>query len=193
MGPAAVSTLQGRRWTNPCALDEYAATVDAGTIGHDAETLTLMERVQELVMLRLRTTRGLRVKAYRELTGRDFIRDNKSLIHALHRNQLVRIRNGYLSLTRNGLLVSNAILERFFSEMETVLGDSRPVPAKEPEVLGNGSGPGSASGQGDGQGSDRGRGQGNDRGSGQENRLSGPEQKEGSTAAPEHGQGGGSH
>ena len=31
--------------------------------------LTLMERVQELVMLRLRTTRGLRVKAYRELTG----------------------------------------------------------------------------------------------------------------------------
>ncbi|WBF66680.1 radical SAM family heme chaperone HemW [Desulfovibrio subterraneus] len=193
MGPAAVSTLQGRRWTNPCALDEYAATVDAGTIGHDAETLTLMERVQELVMLRLRTTRGLRVKAYRELTGRDFIRDNKSLIHALHRNQLVRIRNGYLSLTRNGLLVSNAILERFFSEMETVLGDSRPVSAKEPEVLGNGSGPGSASGQGDGQGSDRERGRGNDRGSGQENRLSGPEQKEGSTAAPEHGQGGGSH
>lgn len=125
LGPAAVSTLQGRRWTNPASLEEYTASVDGGTVGHDADTLTLVERVQELVMLRLRTTRGLRVKAYRELTGRDFIKDNKSLIHALHRNQLVRIRNGYLSLTRNGLLVSNAILERFFGEMEAVLAEGQ--------------------------------------------------------------------
>ncbi len=120
LGPAAVSTLFGRRWTNPTELAEYTRSVDERTIGHEGETLTLMERVQELVMLRLRTTRGLRVKAYRELTGRDFLKDNKSLIHALHRNQLVRIRNGYLSLTRNGLLVSNAILERFFSEMDAL-------------------------------------------------------------------------
>ncbi|UZP66290.1 radical SAM family heme chaperone HemW [Desulfovibrio mangrovi] len=147
LGPAAVSTLQGRRWTNPSSLEEYAATVDGGTIGHDADILTLVERVQELVMLRLRTTRGLRVKAYRELTGRDFIKDNKSLIHALHRNQLVRIRNGYLSLTRNGLLVSNSILERFFGEMEAVLaggqadelssGRSSALPTESP-ATGNG-------------------------------------------------------
>lgn len=120
LGPAAVSTLAGRRWTNPSDLGEYGQSVLQGTIGHEAETLTLLERIQELVMLRLRTTRGLRVKAYRELTGRDFIKDNKSLIHALHRNKLVRIRNGYLSLTRNGLLVSNSILERFFSEIEAL-------------------------------------------------------------------------
>ncbi|GFM38096.1 radical SAM family heme chaperone HemW [Desulfovibrio psychrotolerans] len=129
-GPAAVSTLMGRRWTNPCDLAAYAGAVRTGTVGHEAEVLSLHERVQELVMLRLRTTRGLRVKAYRELTGRDFIKDNKSLIHALHRNRLVRLRNGYLSLTRNGLLVSNAILERFFSEMETRLaGQASGAPA----------------------------------------------------------------
>jgi oxygen-independent coproporphyrinogen-3 oxidase len=83
------------------------------------------------------------VKAYRELTGRDFIRDNRSLIHALHRNQLVRIRNGYLSLTRNGLLVSNAILERFFSEMETVLGDARSGGSNRRPGLENGEAPAS--------------------------------------------------
>lgn len=123
LGPAAVSTLFGRRWTNPADLGEYAAAVDSGRIAQEAEVLTLAERVRELVMLRLRTTRGLRVRAYRELTGRDFMRDNKALIHALHKNQLVRIRHGYLSLTRNGLLVSNAILERFFSDMEALAFD----------------------------------------------------------------------
>ncbi len=120
LGPAAVSTLRGRRWTNPLDLAVYERNVRNGDIARDVELLTPLERVQELVMLRLRTTRGLRVKAYREVTGRDFLRDNKALIHALHRNRLVRIRNGYLSLTRNGLLVSNSILERFFESLEQV-------------------------------------------------------------------------
>ena len=72
-------------------------------------------------MLRLRTARGLRVKAYRELTGRDFLRDHKQLVHALHRHGLVRIKDGYLRLTRNGMLVSNSILERFFDASRDAL------------------------------------------------------------------------
>lgn len=121
LGPSAASTLDGLRWTNPTDHAAWRDAVRTGRVGADAERLGLTVRVLELVMLRLRTTRGLRVKAYRELTGRDFMRDHKSLIHLLHRNGLVRIRGGYLRLTRNGMLVSNSILERFFERSESLL------------------------------------------------------------------------
>ena len=65
-------------------------------------------------MLRLRTARGMRVKAYRDLTGRNFFKDHQKMIHALHRNGLIRIRDGYLRLTRNGMLVSDSILSALF-------------------------------------------------------------------------------
>lgn len=78
-------------------------------------------------MLRLRTARGLRVKAYRELTGRDFLRDHQRLIQALHENGLIRIRHGYLRLTRSGMLVSNSILANLFERTEDAL--KRPLPS----------------------------------------------------------------
>ncbi|MDE7064279.1 MAG: coproporphyrinogen III oxidase, partial [Desulfovibrionaceae bacterium] len=89
-------------------------------------------RVLELIMLRLRTARGMRVKAYKELTGRDFLRDHRRLVHALHENGLIRIRDGYLRLTRSGMLVSNSILGNLFERTEAQLlpqSDANPAVA----------------------------------------------------------------
>ena len=136
MGPGATSTLKGLRWTNPQNLAEWADRVRRGTVGNDAERLTPKIRLLETVMLRLRTTRGLRLKAYRELTGRDFMKDNKELLHLLHRQGLARFRNGYARLTRTGMLVSNAILEHLFDAVDNQLpgdGNSLP-PAGEPSL-----------------------------------------------------------
>jgi oxygen-independent coproporphyrinogen-3 oxidase len=118
LGPSATSTLGGKRWTNPALALEWAAAVKSGAPDAEAENLSVQARVLELVMLRLRTSRGLRVRAYRELTGRDFLQDHKALIHALHEKGLIRIRNGYLRFTRSGMLVSNSILSRFFADAE---------------------------------------------------------------------------
>jgi len=118
LGPSATSTLNGRRWTNPSVALEWAAAVRSGAPDADAETLSLQARVLELIMLRLRTARGLRVKAYRDLTGRDFLHEHKALIQALHERGLIRIRNGYLRFTRSGMLVSNSILSKFFADTE---------------------------------------------------------------------------
>ena len=63
-------------------------------------------------MLSLRTAKGLRLAAYRKATGRDFFKDNEGLITALRQNELIRISDGHLRLTKNGFLVSNVILER---------------------------------------------------------------------------------
>lgn len=121
MGPSATSTVNGRRWTNPANLAAWNARTREHSIGQEVETLTPETRVLELLMLRLRTSRGLRVKAYREMTGRDFMRDHQRLIQALHENNLIRIRDGYLRLTRSGMLVSNAILSNLFARTGAVL------------------------------------------------------------------------
>lgn len=121
LGPAAVSTLNSVRWTNPCDIAEWRTMVKTGAPCPGAEQLTPKIRLLETVMLRLRTARGLRLRAYRDMTGRDFMKDNRKLVNMLHRQGLIRIRDGYLRLTRNGMLVSNAILEYVFDAMDTQL------------------------------------------------------------------------
>lgn len=117
LGPSAVSTVGGMRWSNPEGIAPYAEAVSDSRVGAEAEKLTLPIRIKELVMLRLRTTRGLRLKAYRELTGRNFLKEHERMIEVLHRNDLIRIRGGYIRFTRAGMLVSNTILENIFAAM----------------------------------------------------------------------------
>ncbi len=124
LGPSATSTVRGRRWTNPYDQELWAQKVQSGSLDDEAAVLTPRERVLELVMLRLRTARGLRFKAYKALTGRNFMKDHKVLIQALHENGLIRIRDGYLRLTRSGMLVSNSILSNIFEQTATTLPDN---------------------------------------------------------------------
>ncbi len=134
LGPSATSTVRGRRWTNPYDQGQWAQKVQARTLDHDAAILTPRERVLELVMLRLRTARGLRFKAYKALTGRNFMKDHKVLIQALHENGLIRIRDGYLRLTRSGMLVSNSILSNIFEQTSNTL-PSNMLMAPEPQNI----------------------------------------------------------
>ncbi len=129
IGPSATSTIQGRRWTNPVAQSAWASAVAEQTLNADADVLRMQDRVLELVMLRLRTVRGLRLKAYKTLTGHDFLEDHQKLVQALHENGLIRIRDGYLRLTRSGMLVSNSILSNLFSQTAAILtGNEKNTP-----------------------------------------------------------------
>ncbi len=112
LGPSAVSTLTGWRHENPRDIGRYAALAKTGAFGADATELTPAESLREMVMLALRTTKGLDLAAYRARSGRDFLKDNAELVRALRQNGLVRISAGHLRLTKNGLLVSNVILAR---------------------------------------------------------------------------------
>jgi len=91
---------------------EYEDTVTQGRSGADFEHLDKETQTQEWVMLSLRTTMGLDLKEYKERTGKDLNKVQKPLIEALYRNNLIRINKGMLRLTREGMLVSNTIVER---------------------------------------------------------------------------------
>lgn len=69
MGPSATSTIQNRRWTNPAGQNAWNTRVRQGSLDAEAEILSPQTRVLELLMLRLRTARGLRTKDYRDLTA----------------------------------------------------------------------------------------------------------------------------
>ncbi|GKT29205.1 radical SAM family heme chaperone HemW, partial [Aduncisulcus paluster] len=81
-------------------MDEYDAAVRGGFLGEDFEELTDEIKAQELIMLCLRTTKGLKLSDYKDLTGRDLSKEKASIISALHKNGLVRISAGYLRLTK---------------------------------------------------------------------------------------------
>ena len=115
-GPAAVSTLTGPvndkdsthvvRWTNPDDPDDWAGCVAAGHIGGqyagDREDLTAVQRRQERVMLGLRTCLGA------ALSDMPF---SAGLMLRLQQENLARVAEGRLFLTRRGMLVSNSIIE----------------------------------------------------------------------------------
>ncbi|AGW14608.1 radical SAM family heme chaperone HemW [Megalodesulfovibrio gigas] len=116
LGPSAVSTLEGRRWANPETLAAWVEAVRTDTLGQDAEPLTLEQRLTELVMLRLRTSRGLNLRGYRRLAGVSFTQQHAAKIQALSRRELIRIHGGYLRLSREGWLVADAILTNLITD-----------------------------------------------------------------------------
>ena len=118
LGPSSTSTIGQKRWTNPASLASWKEQVQKGVDGRAVEILTPKIRILEHIMLRLRTARGLRLKAYKDLTGGDFLKDHEKLVQTLHENGLLRARNGYLSLTRSGMMVSNAVLTNIFERLE---------------------------------------------------------------------------
>lgn len=112
LGPGAVSTVAGVRHENPRDVRDWAVQAKAGRCGTGGVALSREERIRELVMLSLRTAKGLRLGLYKRLTGLDFLKGNEALVTALRQKELVRLSAGHLRLTKNGFLVSNLILER---------------------------------------------------------------------------------
>lgn len=112
LGPSAVSTLGRRRFTNPSYMDAYDAAVRGKFAGLDFEVLDDATKLVEMVMLSLRTSKGLDLKRYRELSGIDLIKNNEPLIQTLIQKGLAKINRGRLRLTKEGMAVSNVIIER---------------------------------------------------------------------------------
>lgn len=120
LGPSAVSTIGGRRWENPKTVKDYVALAGRKAWGWEAETLSPEIRAREVLMLALRTSKGMKLAEYNRLMGRNLVAEQGKLLAALRQKELIRIKDGSLRLTRQGMLVSNLILTRLlFPEAES--------------------------------------------------------------------------
>lgn len=127
LGPAATSTMAGKRWTNPEDTEKWRQVVKKDLPGADAEPLGIETRLKERLMLELRMNRGLDLKKWEELSGAPFLKEYATLAAALQRNGLAAIRQGHFRLTRTGMLVSDAVLVHFFEQMDNDSKSRRPA------------------------------------------------------------------
>jgi oxygen-independent coproporphyrinogen-3 oxidase len=123
IGPSAASTLGDRRCVNPADLGDWIAATSRG-VDPPCENLDAATRLEEILMLRLRTTAGLSLAAWRRASGRSFHADFAAPVALLRREGLAGMRKGHFFLTRTGMLVSDAILARFFAELRSLLATS---------------------------------------------------------------------
>lgn len=133
-GPSAASTVGNIRRTHSADLEKWAVDIATvfvndieaqsknetytGISNYTTEHLSKTEQICELVMLRLRTAKGLNTDEYEALSGKNFFKEHSKLLKLLDKNNLMRIKNGHVYFTRNGMLVSNSILEHFFRSIK---------------------------------------------------------------------------
>ena len=136
LGPGAVSTLKDVRFAQPEDYSLWLEHMEQGAILPETEVLPPSTKTEELVMLSLRTARGLSLSSYSQACGRDFLEENRSLVQALLRDGLAvlvrqdtegdgntdkkSLRNSgsmHFTLTPEGMLVSNDIISRLFADM----------------------------------------------------------------------------
>ncbi|MDE5662989.1 MAG: radical SAM family heme chaperone HemW [Muribaculaceae bacterium] len=121
IGPAAHSYDGGyKRRANPADLFGYlrhfapekrdATPRDAAAPFYQTETLTEAERLEERIMLRLRTSAGLDLAAFAADFGQESYRS--LLCRARHHIESGRLqlRSGHLSLSEEGILTADAVI-----------------------------------------------------------------------------------
>jgi oxygen-independent coproporphyrinogen-3 oxidase len=118
LGPSAVSSFRGKRWTQPPDIAQWMSGILKGDLHPQTEILTGKDVVHEYVMLRLRMADGLPLSRLYLAAGNKPKPSIMDLCQDLVREGMAVICGGSISLTSRGMLVSNAIIERFFEELD---------------------------------------------------------------------------
>ena len=109
IGVAAHSDFGGVRFGNSRDIDAYLAGSD---ITEEKSIPDKSERINEYVMLRFRLCEGVSVSAFEERFGIDFEETFGKKLAPFLPSGLVRCENGQYCLSKEGMLVSNAILSQ---------------------------------------------------------------------------------
>ncbi len=113
VGPAAVSTVAGKRWEHPCTLTSYARLLKHQNLYTRGEVINEPTRTNEQIMLALRTHKGLDLNLLRQRPGHDS-RHLETLTTSLCHNGLAVLEDTTIRLTPEGMLVSDSIIPEFF-------------------------------------------------------------------------------
>jgi len=113
-GCGAHSTCNGARWKNVSATTDYVARIAAGeTIAVERRELTPAERLEEALFTGLRLTNGLDLEVVGARYGTDVWRRYGADLQPFVDQGLVRHEGARLSLSRQGMLVANEVMQVF--------------------------------------------------------------------------------
>ena len=113
-GCGAHSTREGSRWNNVAGTGDYIARIDAGQpVGTERRTLGRDERLEDALFTGLRLVEGVDLASMRNRYGVDVWAKYGTALAPFVTDDLVRLEEGRLRLTRAGMLVANEIMAVF--------------------------------------------------------------------------------
>jgi oxygen-independent coproporphyrinogen-3 oxidase len=110
LGPAAHSFSDNKRWWNKPSVKNYLREIAQGKMPiENTEELTAKQLQLEALFLSLRTKAGIDLERYKTKYGVNLLVDKKTIIDALTKNKLVKLKNGFLMPTRAGMAVADSL------------------------------------------------------------------------------------
>ena len=110
LGPSAHSHVNGRRFANARRLDKYLRMMEErGHATDQNELLSTDQKISESIMLGLRMTSGLDLKAFASQFGPEAYQTRKPAITSLTASGLLEHSPHRLRLTRKGLAVADTV------------------------------------------------------------------------------------
>lgn len=114
IGLGASSLINHIRYHNTQVYKTYIKNVkEKADIREDIEALTLSEEIEEYMFLGLRETKGISIKRFKSLFGKNIFEIYGSQLKKLSEGYLLQISKDSISLTNRGIDVSNAVFTEF--------------------------------------------------------------------------------
>lgn len=110
-GPSAHSFDSNTRWWNIANNNQYIESINKGVVPFEKEELTATQKLNEYIMISLRTMEGLNLFKVDDATRNELRAKSKKYIE----KGLMKIENDYLKLTNEGKLLADGIAADLFS------------------------------------------------------------------------------
>ena len=114
VGPGAHSFDGRERRFNVRSNQKYLKALAVGNQYFESETLSEIQLINEQVLTQLRTSKGLDITKIDSQLNADFIAMKSDFLKEMQHQDLIEIKNGFLSLRPNGFLVADEIALRLF-------------------------------------------------------------------------------
>ena len=114
MGPGAHSYNLNSRRFNISNNAAYMKGIEGGVSYYETEELSLSDRLNEFILVSLRTRWGIDLEALRNQFGYDLIPQRNSYIRRLQDSRLITLSDNKLILTDKGKLLADQIAEDLF-------------------------------------------------------------------------------
>lgn len=119
LGAGAASGFNGERTKNTNLPARYITAIEAeGTAVESREQPDRRQSMGEAVMLGLRLSAGLNLSNFEKQFGISFKEAFGETVTRLENMDLLKISNGQISLTREGLFLADSVIVEFISEPE---------------------------------------------------------------------------
>jgi len=110
VGPSAHSFNQKSRQWNLCSTDKYIRAINNGEIFYETEFLNKIDRLNEFIMLSLRTKQGINIQLLKQMFGADTEKQFKLDVSRFVDTGQIIINNIHYYLTERSWFISDHII-----------------------------------------------------------------------------------